>query len=46
MTCLVKDCDVEEAEKPMCFRGMLWCSDDHRKIVTGEWEGELKDVTE
>lgn len=28
-------CGTEDRDKPMCFRGDPWCSDNHRKQVTG-----------
>lgn len=35
--CLV--CGVLDSDKPMCFRGEDWCSDDHRKVIV---DGESK----
>lgn len=34
MNCEV--CKKPDHQKPMCFRGMKWCSDNHRKVLTGE----------
>lgn len=29
-------CGTEDRDKPMCFRGDPWCSDNHRKQMLGE----------
>lgn len=29
-------CGKTDDRKPMCFRGMKWCCDIHRKILSGE----------
>lgn len=34
--CEVKGCGVKDRDKPMAFMGERWCSDDHRKLLTGE----------
>ena len=26
-------CATPDQDKPMCFRGERWCSDNHRKII-------------
>lgn len=31
-----KVCGTPDSQKPMCFRGEEWCSDDHRKVLSGE----------
>lgn len=36
-------CKKTDAEKPMAFRGMPYCSDLHRKVLKGELT--LKTVT-
>lgn len=38
--CLVKGCGKSDNEKAMVFRGTRWCSEMHRKIITGEVESD------
>jgi hypothetical protein len=32
-------CGTSDSEKPMCFQGEPWCSDDCRKLMQGEING-------
>lgn len=29
-------CEKKDTEKPMCFKGVDWCCENHRKIIVGE----------
>lgn len=29
-------CGKHDSQKPMCFRGVPWCCEIHRKVVFGE----------
>lgn len=41
MNCLV--CDTKDEDKPMVFRGEEHCSDNHRKVISGEREPTVQE---
>lgn len=39
--CKVEGCGKTDDEKPMAFRGEDYCSDVHRKVLSGELKLEM-----